>query len=232
MGIRHSVSDYFLGPCLRSIPAIGQEIYLTFDDGPDVETTPAILDLLAKHGVKATFFLVAENAQTFKPLARRIWQDGHGIGNHSLNHAYRPFFRSRRTLMQWVRDSSEILADLLGVAPSGFRPPAGVRTPQLGSVVQELNEPLILWSHRYYDAVWTWTKKAARSKMHNLSAGHIVLLHDRQRPTHRDIFLRTLDWYLESVRGMGFSFQPLERELCVNAALTLRGKPIIFPFTE
>lgn len=99
-------------------------LYLTFDDGPDPESTPALLDLLAKHQVHATFFVVASAAKKYPDLLHRIQAKGHQIGFHSNRHhsAY------LMTPAQTKADFENGLAALhsIGVSPGLFRPPWGV----------------------------------------------------------------------------------------------------------
>jgi peptidoglycan/xylan/chitin deacetylase (PgdA/CDA1 family) len=189
-----------LGPCLRHIPptlATPNALYLTFDDGPDDQGTPRVLDALAQHGAKATFFVVADAARRQPELVRRIRSEGHMIGNHSLDHDQRVFFGGTRRLVTWIKDAENLLADLLGESTVGFRSPNGIRTPPLARALEELGMPLIHWNVRFYDAVWPWTGRKALGSLLVTSPGSIVLLHDRQKPSRAPLFHQTLATYLE-----------------------------------
>ncbi|MES2855743.1 MAG: polysaccharide deacetylase family protein, partial [Bdellovibrionota bacterium] len=97
---------------VRKIDARANEtapkIYLTFDDGPDRESTPLVLDVLRAKNVRSTFFAIAEKARENPELIRRIIEEGHSIGNHSIDHKYGVFFKGRNAMLKWI-DSSEAL---------------------------------------------------------------------------------------------------------------------------
>jgi peptidoglycan/xylan/chitin deacetylase (PgdA/CDA1 family) len=193
---------------LRRIETAERSLFLTFDDGPDPLGTPGVLDVLAQHGARATFFLVAERAQHQPDLVAQIREGGHSIGNHSLDHRYGAFFRGRTAMLTWVRRSEEIFASL-GCRTIGFRPPAGVRTPELYWALGELGLPLVLWRRRFFDSVWPWSVARADASLRRTRSGDIVLLHDRQKERHRQQFLDTLSRYLAAAKRAGFALQAM-----------------------
>ncbi len=200
--------DFVLGPCIRAIPPNSKgapRLFLTFDDGPNSIVTPQVLDLLRKHGAKATFFLVAKRAEAELSITRRIVEEGHGIGNHSLDHQFRSFFASRKTLQAWIEASEALLLKITGAPSLGFRSPAGVRTPPLRSVLSRLKIPLIHWSSRFYDTQREWTVPKAERALSSAFDGQIVLLHDVCRGQGDSDFLATLDHYLTKAQANGFT---------------------------
>jgi peptidoglycan/xylan/chitin deacetylase (PgdA/CDA1 family) len=212
---------------VRRLTPPRKTLYLTFDDGPDGQTTAAVLDLLKRHQARTTFFVVAERAQKEKALVARLLREGHTLGNHSLDHTYRPFFQSQARLRAWIETSESILQNLSGQPSVGFRPPAGVQTPPLRRALAELGEPLILWNTRFFDALWPWREARARASLARAHSGDIVLLHDRQRPAHQARFLKTLDVYLTEATRAGFAFAALQREL-MNSEISERpGEPFV-----
>ena len=223
MAVVDVVSDLLLGPCVRRIPDSSNSIYLTFDDGPDEKGTPFVLDTLSQHQARATFFVIGDKARTQKCWVRRIVQNGHAIGNHSLDHNYLRYFSNAQRLRSWICDSEKLLQDMTGQPTVGFRPPAGIRTPPLARVCRDLDEPIILWSTRYYDAVRPWTQAAALKKMQGFSNGDIVLLHDRQRLKNFGVFQQTLDWFIERLKKDGFQLPPLNRNSCLSA---MKSRPV------
>ena len=186
-------------------------IYLTFDDGPDPVSTPAVLDVLAKHGAIATFFLVGKKAVAHPELTQRLMAEGHAIGNHSWDHRYRNFFRGTQALKDWIQRAENGLRKL-GADPIGFRPPAGVLTPHVKRAARELDLPIVLWNERFYDAVWPWTKSRAIRSAKKLTGGSIVLLHDRQSPARLNEFCSTLDTYLACLKARGLQFGALNKQ--------------------
>ena len=99
--------------------------YLTFDDGPDEKNTPAILDILKKEQAKATFYVLGRSAQTYPDVVRRIFEEGHAIGNHSYDHEYGKLYASTGNYLAELEQTDEILRDLIGVRPLITRAPGG-----------------------------------------------------------------------------------------------------------
>lgn len=204
----------FLGRPVRRTFAKSPVLHLTFDDGPDEISTPQVLDLLNDLQVKATFFTVAEKAIAHPEIIKRILANGHTIGNHSLDHKYKAFFGGLKAMKSWISRSEEKLSSITGTKTVGFRPPAGIRTPELARALAELNIPLVLWNCRFYDTVFKWTESKAKKSLIGTQSGSIILLHDRQSPQKLPLFLKTLRAYITSARQTGFEFAPLTRESC------------------
>ena len=188
-----------------------RDIYLTFDDGPDPESTPQVLDILDANTAKASFFVVAKFAEKNPDLLREIRRRGHAVGNHSADHTYHNFFASSSRLRDWVENSEKRISNIIGESTVGFRPPAGVVTPPLIRVLEDLEMPLFLWSHRFFDTQRPFTNSHAQSSLKSLQPGSIILLHDRQRPARLSGFLRTLSFYLQSLKSRGLDVGALAR---------------------
>jgi peptidoglycan/xylan/chitin deacetylase (PgdA/CDA1 family) len=137
-------------------PAQGAgELALTFDDGPNPQWTPRLLDILAKHNVRATFFLLGKYAATQHPLVQRIHQDGHLIGNHTWNHPNLAFTSTARTREELTQTSVE-LEEIIGEPIRYFRPPFGGRRPATLRISRELGMVPVLWNAITSD--WTATE--------------------------------------------------------------------------
>jgi peptidoglycan/xylan/chitin deacetylase (PgdA/CDA1 family) len=121
------------------------ELALTFDDGPNPAWTPALLDLLAEHQVRATFFMLGGHAKAEPELVRRIAAAGHSVGNHSWSHP-----NLARTAAARVREelhrTQETLAEILGAPVRYFRPPFGARRPAVFRIARELGLEPVLWN--------------------------------------------------------------------------------------
>lgn len=100
-------------------------VYLTFDDGPDITNTPQVLDILKQHGIHATFFLVGTEVEKYPALVKRIYDEGHAIGNHSYNHVYRELYQSPQTYVAQLQQTDEQLYKILGCRPRISRAPGG-----------------------------------------------------------------------------------------------------------
>ncbi len=126
-------------------PRDRRAVALTFDDGPDPETTPRVLDTLGEHGVRGTFFLVGRRARQSCHVARRIAEEGHGLGNHTLGHRSLWLCGPRATGAE-VRGGHDAIAQASGQAPRFFRPPWGLTNLALYPVLRELATPCVFWS--------------------------------------------------------------------------------------
>ena len=107
---------------------MSEQVYLTFDDGPDPRWTPQILDLLAQASMHATFFAIGECAQREPALLRSIAAAGHAVGNHTYSHRHPWLMRSRAARAQ-VREGANALSSVLGREPFLYRPPHGRTRP-------------------------------------------------------------------------------------------------------
>jgi peptidoglycan/xylan/chitin deacetylase (PgdA/CDA1 family) len=167
-----------LGPNWTRLPQGDRRVALTIDDGPDPEVTPAVLDLLARHGVRATFFCIGERVAQYPQLARRIAAAGHEIGNHTAHHRYTfSLFGPAAIRREIVQAQASILA-ICQVVPRFFRAPAGLRNPYLQPCLAELDLQLASWTRRGYDTVNSDPDLVLRRLMRNLASRDILLLHD------------------------------------------------------
>lgn len=186
-------------------------LYLTFDDGPDPVGTPRVLALLAEFGAHATFFLIGSRARENPELVREIVSRGHAIGNHSPDHRYVNYFFGRERLKNWIHAGESAISEISGAPTIGFRPPAGVRTPELLRATREIGTPLILWQTRFYDSVFAPTPESLTRSLRTARPGDLILLHDSQRPRNLELFLVALRAYLKAAHVQFFDFRALER---------------------
>lgn len=198
-----------LGPNITRLPDVAAargEIAITIDDGPDPQVTPATLDLLAAHGVRATFFCIAERAREHPALLRRIVEAGHGIGNHSRFHRHHFSLLGPRGFAREIGGAQDLLADLCGVRPSCFRAPAGLRNPLLDPVLHRLGLHLVSWTRRGFDTRETDAQRVLARLQRQLAGGDILLLHDghaRRTTTHQPVLLAVLPPLLQRCRELG-----------------------------
>ena len=198
-----------LGPNLRRLPpaaAARGEIALTFDDGPDPEITPLVLDMLDEQVVKATFFCVGGLVARHPQLAREIVARGHAIENHSNVHRHNFSLLGPRGFEREVAAAQDIIIDVTGRAPRFFRAPAGLRNPFLQPVLARHGLALMSWSRRGFDTVWHDPMRVARRLTRGLAGGDILLLHDGHaaRTTQEvPVVLDVLPQLLAAVRQRG-----------------------------
>lgn len=153
---------------------------LTFDDGPHPDTTPHLLDILAEHQSRATFFLVAERARAYPDLTRRITEAGHTIGVHGLRHRTM-VLQSGQQVTRDLADCEKIFADITGTAlPSRLlRPPYGFKTWTLCRTAHRLGWTIAGWSLDPRDYDPHTPDSLAEKTVSRLAPGDIVLLHER-----------------------------------------------------
>jgi peptidoglycan/xylan/chitin deacetylase (PgdA/CDA1 family) len=142
------------------------EIALTFDDGPNDVATPHLLDLLALHGVRATFFVMGSYVQRYPELTRRTIAEGHLLGNHTMLHP-RLSIQPAKRIRQELADCNAVIEGATGAAVSYFRPPFGARRPFVLRAARELGLTPVLWNVSGYD----WKPIGAAGILGNLTRG-------------------------------------------------------------
>jgi peptidoglycan/xylan/chitin deacetylase (PgdA/CDA1 family) len=151
---------------------------LTFDDGPDPDVTPRVLDLLERHRAIATFFCIGERVAAHPALTREIVARGHAVENHSARHLHRFSLLGPGAMRAEVERAQETIAGATGEAPRFFRAPAGLRNPFLAGVLAPLGLRLASWTRRGFDTVERNPGTVLARLVHGLGAGDILLLHD------------------------------------------------------
>ena len=126
------------------------ELALTFDDGPNDAATPHLLDVLAKHNVRATFFIMGSFARQRPEIVRRVAAEGHLIANHTMDHP-KLAFEPQRRIRQQLADCSSVLEDLTGNPVRFFRPPFGSRRPVVLQIARELGLTPVMWNITCHD---------------------------------------------------------------------------------
>ncbi|GLZ05762.1 deacetylase [Actinomadura sp. NBRC 104412] len=151
-------------------------VALTFDDGP-APVTGRLLDTLAAHRVRATFFLVGENVERYPEIVAREAREGHELANHSYSH---PNLRrpSERAVRRQLRRTQEVIRRVTGVTPTLMRPPYGATDKGVAAITRELGLAQVLWSVDPLDWRVRDKRNVARVVSHEARKGAIVLMHD------------------------------------------------------
>lgn len=175
-GAYHRNSMVF-GPVLGELPRDGRRVSLTFDDGPNPEATPRILDALAKHNVKATFFILGTHAERWPELVHRVLSEGHQIGNHGYFHR-KLHLKSPAYVKRDIILGKRAIERAGAPAPKFFRAPHGFRSPWVTSIASSLGERTIGWSLGVWDSDRPGVQAIVDRTLHGARPGSILLLHD------------------------------------------------------
>jgi peptidoglycan/xylan/chitin deacetylase (PgdA/CDA1 family) len=169
-----------LGPNWTRLPAQpgSAAVAITIDDGPDPQVTARVLEVLAAHEARATFFCVGERVAQQAPLARAIVAAGHDIGNHTYRHLDRFALLGPRAIGAEIARAQEAIVAATGVVARFFRAPAGLRNPFLEPALARANLQLVSWTRRGFDTVSPSAERVLGRLTRNLRAGDILLLHD------------------------------------------------------
>ena len=172
-----SPTTRLLGPVTTRLPT--DELLLTLDDGPHPDSTPALLDLLDRHGVKAVFFVIGSRVKQWPDLAREIRRRGHVLGNHSQTHPSGRFWvLGPHGTWQEIAGCQQSLREITGESPHWFHAPVGHYNTFTHPALDELELRLMSWSCRGFDTVDPNVPHVMRRMAGDLKPGAIVLLHE------------------------------------------------------
>jgi peptidoglycan-N-acetylglucosamine deacetylase len=202
----------------KSAPA--REIALTYDDGPNDPYTFQLLEILAKHNAKATFFMIGKYVDCRPDIARAVAEAGHVIGNHTYTHP-NLILQSRWQVTDEIQRCERALDDAVGERHAAlFRPPFGGRRPATLRQVRKIGLAPVMWNITGFD----WRGLPAETIMHKVDShmrdGAVILLHDGGHVnfgTDRASTVAATDHFLERYQGEGFNFRTIP-ELMVDAA--------------
>lgn len=155
-------------------PKPTKKIALTFDDGPHPYYTEEILNILNEYNVKATFFVIGINIQNYPGPLKKIYENGHEIGNHSFSHKD----LSMGNTLQELKSCEEMIFRTVGIRPRLFRPPRGYCNETIDVAARELEYTQVLWSIDTLDWKHTPPKEISEKVLSRIQGGDIILMHD------------------------------------------------------
>ncbi|MEO8225990.1 MAG: polysaccharide deacetylase family protein [Gemmatimonadota bacterium] len=202
------------GPVIGRGPRV-RSIYLTFDDGPNADATPRLLETLDRLSAPAAFFMVGAFARQQPALARGVSNAGHLIGNHTLSHV-KLHRRSPGTIGREIREAHEILRETTGQVPRAFRAPHGYRNPFVAPVTRALGYRVFGWTFGVWDTARPGVEEIRRRVRTRLAPGAIVLLHDGDGYDPRGDRRQTADalpGIIADARDAGYTIRPLSELL-------------------
>lgn len=201
-------NSQWFGPVEKTFAASGNQVRLTIDDGPDPLQTPQILDLLAREGVRAEFYVIGKKAAAYPSLCRRMRDEGHVVQNHTFSHPAASFWvAAPRRACREIGKCSEAICQAVGIPPTRFRAPVGMANPFVHLAAREAGLRLTGWSASGNDGVPHDPARVVSKITAALRPGVIILLHESHLLGMREGQRAcTLESVLASVHGHGFSF--------------------------
>lgn len=164
----------------RAFTGLGRgskQLALTYDDGPNDPHTLLLLEVLARHDVRATFFMIGRYVQQRPDIVREVVKAGHIVGNHTFTHPLL-IFKSAREIRAQLEDCDRALNDAIGTHSNLFRPPFGGRRPAVFRIARQMGMEPIMWDVTGYD----WNAPSPEHIEHKVGSqirgGNVILLHD------------------------------------------------------
>ena len=186
------------------------EIALTFDDGPHPRDTPQVLDVLAKHDVRATFFLIGHGIENHSHLVKQIHQSGHQLALHCYRHLPFPL-ENASTLKRQLDQSRTAIADTCGVPSETIRyvrPPYGFFTAKTLSLLEEWGYRLVLWDNMPLHFLQP-IQRTITQILERTVPGSIIVLHDGKG--HGSKVAEIVDVVVPQLKAKGFEFVTIEQ---------------------
>jgi peptidoglycan-N-acetylglucosamine deacetylase len=210
-----------MGANLRRLPPpCAGEVALSFDDGPDPEVTPKVLEIMAAHGARASFFCIGERAQAHPEIIKAIVAAGHRVENHSHRHLGYFALLLPNAMARDIARAQAVLTALAGQPPAYFRAPVGMRNPAVDLVLDAQGLRLVSWTRRGLDTVSRRPDRVLRRLTRGLAAGDILLLHDGASARDRagaPIVLQVLPHLLQRLAQKGLAAVPIAPPETVTA---------------
>ncbi len=185
-----------------------KQLALTYDDGPNDPHTLRLLEVLAKHNVKATFFLIGRYVRQRSEIARELATAGHTAGNHTSSHALLTL-KGQAEIRRQLSDCRAALSDAIGEHSNLFRPPFGGRRPAVLRIARQLHLEPIMWSVTGYDWDAPLAEIIERKVTRQIRGGDVILLHDgdhRQMGADRSQTVLATDRLIDRYKTEGYEF--------------------------
>ena len=195
----------------------GNKIALTFDDGPDPLYTTMVLDVLRKHDVKGTFFLIGDNAYNNPLIVKEMISEGHVIGNHTWSHP-NMIKISNEEILSEVEKTEELLHQITGLRTVLIRPPYGSASPRVLQLFREIDYKSILWSVDSEDWRYQSVDRVLLNTLPELKGNDIILFHDSGGEGQSFYgTVEALDRLIFTLKIQGFEFETVDKLLNIPA---------------
>jgi peptidoglycan/xylan/chitin deacetylase (PgdA/CDA1 family) len=208
------------GRTFTGLAAGTKQLALTYDDGPNDPHTLHLLDVLARHEARATFFLIGRYVKQRPDIVRQIAQAGHAIGNHTFTHPLLTF-KSEAEIRRELTECRTAIAEAIGEHSNRFRPPFGGRRPAVLRIARELGLEPVMWNITGYD----WNAPPAATIVRTISrrirGGDVILLHDgghKQMGADRSQTVAATDHLLAQFKLQGSAFVTIPEMMTAKTA--------------
>jgi len=203
-----SIRMQFYGPAVCRGGTGKMRVALTFDDGPDPEATPKLLELLSREKIAATFFCIGKNVDAHPQIAARIAAEGHLLENHTYRHPWWISCLFGRRLSYEMTGAQQAIQKAAGITPRYMRSPIGLTNPFFPKILRRLGLTLVGWDVRTFDTAGSTQRVIDRIGRHTRD-GSIILLHDGGSSSQR--ILEIVTAAIKDLRSRGFAFERLDR---------------------
>ena len=205
----------------NSVNTSRRVVALTFDDGPHPELTPKLLDILRQNGVRATFYVIGRNVETYPDIARRIVLEGHEIANHSWSHPRLTALGAAR-LKSELTDTTDVIQRITGRRPTNMRPPYGAINDSVRqSILRDHGMDVIMWSVDPLD----WKRPGAavvrRRLVEGATPGGILLAHDIHPGT-----IEAIPGTISDLKAKGYGFATVSQLLALQEPKVAASAPV------
>jgi peptidoglycan-N-acetylglucosamine deacetylase len=196
------------GPIASSFSTSRREVWITIDDGPSPAHTPKILEILERHGARATFFVIGKRTQEYPDLVEEIVRRGHELANHTFAHRSSTFWcSSSGRVAAEIDRCAQVLENSVAKSSALFRAPAGIKNPFVHPALARRKMFLVGWTVRGLDTVLRDASNVAARIFKNVRPGAIILLHEGHRiERDPDFNLRCLELTLRGLTERGYRF--------------------------
>jgi len=203
-------SNYFI-PIVCALKTEKKVIAISFDDGPDTENSPRILQMLRDYNAEAAFFYIGSKISGNEAILTQTYNDGHVIGNHTFSHHFWFDLFSFKKMSADVQMMDEAMNNVISKRPKLFRPPYGVTNPNVKKTIESGNYIPVGWSVRSMDTVIKDEKKLLNKLIGKVKPGAIFLFHDTSRIT-----VAILPEFLKYVQSNGYEIVRLDKMITLQ----------------
>jgi peptidoglycan/xylan/chitin deacetylase (PgdA/CDA1 family) len=207
-----NVASGFFMPVICKAQTDKKEVAISFDDGPALNYTLEILQVLKSENVKAAFFCIGNRIAGNEGILQQIHAEGHLAGNHSHTHHFWFDLYSAKKMQEDLKQVDDAMFKTIGLKPKLFRPPYGVMNPNLKKAIIRNGYTAVGWSVRSLDTVAKDEKKLLSKINAGIKPGAVFLFHDTCRIT-----LNVLPEFIQEVKKRGYNIIPLDKLLALQA---------------